>query len=100
LNQVQKRNADRTQSDSALEYLAEAPGPTPLEQALLNDCYQRYLTALPEPLREIAELNLSGRTHKEIATQMGCVVRTVERKLALISEKWQKMALASVGSEL
>jgi DNA-directed RNA polymerase specialized sigma24 family protein len=96
---LQKRNAGRTQSDSSLDRLAEAPGPTPLEQALLNDCYERYVTALPDMLREIAELHLSGCTHKEIAGQVGCVVRTVERKLAIISEKWQKIALASVGSE-
>jgi RNA polymerase sigma factor (sigma-70 family) len=96
---VQKRNADRTQSDSSLDRLAEAPGPTPLEQALLNECYQRYVTALPETLRDIAELYLSGCTHQEIAAHVGFVVRTVERKLALIFEKWQKIALASVRSE-
>jgi DNA-directed RNA polymerase specialized sigma24 family protein len=96
---VQKRDAGRTQGDSVLDRLAEAPGPSPLEQALLNDCYDRYVSALPQPLRDIAELHLSGCTHKEIADQIGCVVRTVERKLALISEKWQKIALVSVGSE-
>jgi RNA polymerase sigma factor (sigma-70 family) len=96
---LQKRNADRTQSDSLLQRLAEATGPTPLEQAVLNECYQQYVTDLPEPLRDIAELHLAGCTHKEIAAQLGCVVRTVERKLALIFESWQKIALASVGSE-
>jgi RNA polymerase sigma factor (sigma-70 family) len=96
---LQKRDAHRTQSDSSLDQVALAPGPTPFEQALLNECYERYVTALPETLRDIAELYLSGCTHKEIAAQVGFVVRTVERKLALIREKWQKIALASVHGE-
>jgi DNA-directed RNA polymerase specialized sigma24 family protein len=89
---VQKRGEGRVQCGSALEILAADAEPTPLEQALLNDCYQHYLDALPDKLRVFAEPYLAGCTHKEIAAQLDCVERTVERKIALILDKWQKMA--------
>jgi DNA-directed RNA polymerase specialized sigma24 family protein len=38
---VQKRGGGRVQGDSGLNVLAEDPEPTPLEYALLNDCYRR-----------------------------------------------------------
>ena len=94
---TQKRSAGRTEGDAALQTLAAAAEPTPLEQALLNDCYTHFVGGLPEKLREVAELYLAGCTHKEIAAQLGCVERTVERKLALILKKWQDMAAASVN---
>jgi RNA polymerase sigma factor (sigma-70 family) len=92
---VQKRSAARTQGDSALEHLANAVEPTPLEQAVLNDCYACYMDGLPKKLRPIAELYLAGFTHREIAARLGCVERTVERKLGLILERWQQMAAVS-----
>jgi RNA polymerase sigma factor (sigma-70 family) len=96
---VQKRNADRTQSDAVLNRLVEDAGPTPLEQALLDDCYAHYLNGLPEKLRGMAELYLAGYTHKEIAAQLGCVERTVERKIPLILARWQQMAAVSMDSD-
>lgn len=92
---VQKRSTGRTQGDSVLNLLAADAEPTPLEHALLNDCYARYMSALPGKLRAVAELYLAGCTHMEIADQLGCVERTVKRKIALVLEKWQKIAAAS-----
>jgi len=94
---VQKRAAGRLQGDSVLNHLAQDDSPTPLEQALLHDCYARYVTALPDKLRDFAELYLAGFTHKEIAARLGCVERTVERKIPLILEKWRKMAGEAEG---
>jgi DNA-directed RNA polymerase specialized sigma24 family protein len=94
---TQKRSAERTEDDAALQSLAAAAGPTPLEQALLNDCYAHFLDGLPDKLREVAELYLAGCTHREIAERLGCVERTVERKLPLVLARWQEMAAASVG---
>ena len=43
-----------------------------------------------EELRQIAIWKLEGRTNEEIARQMGCVTRTVERRLELIRRLWQE----------
>ncbi len=43
-----------------------------------------------EPLREIALWKLEGYTNGEIAQRLGCVERTVERKLWLIKMTWTK----------
>lgn len=39
-------------------------------------------------MREVARLKLESYTNAEIADQLGCTVRTVERKLERIREKW------------
>jgi RNA polymerase sigma factor (sigma-70 family) len=64
----------------------------PEEQALLNDCYEKYVRSLPPELEAIAERYLSGWTHKQIAQEAGCAERTIERKLALIYARWQRLA--------
>ena len=93
---AQKRGGGRVQGDSAIDILARDPTPTPLEQAILKDCYRYYLEELPDNLRSFAESYLAGFTHKEIARQLGCVERTVERKISRILETWREMATESV----
>jgi DNA-directed RNA polymerase specialized sigma24 family protein len=83
----------------SLQELAAGNEHTPLEQALLKDCYRHYVDGLTEHLRDFAELYLAGCTHKEIAARKGCVERTVERKVALILEKWHAMAVDSVNED-
>jgi DNA-directed RNA polymerase specialized sigma24 family protein len=107
---VQKRGGGRVQGESALagtapsgdgsrrglEQVADA-GLSPQEQALLDDCYQHYVGALPEHLRDYAELYLGGLTYQEIADRMGCTERTVDRKMALILAHWQALAALSTA---
>jgi RNA polymerase sigma factor (sigma-70 family) len=93
---VKKRNAAAVKGESALEELSDAAAPSPLEQALLNDCYEHYLNKLPENHRNFAELWLAGYTHKEIAEHQGCVERTVERKIDRILADWRELAIASM----
>jgi DNA-directed RNA polymerase specialized sigma24 family protein len=81
--------------DLSLDGLAEDPAPSPLEQALLNDCYEQYVGGLPDKLRPFAEMCLAGMTHREIAAAVPCAVRTVERKMACILQRWQDVAAAS-----
>jgi RNA polymerase sigma factor (sigma-70 family) len=66
----------------------------PDEQALLNDCYERYVRSLPPELEAIAERHLAGWTHKQIAEEAECAERTIERKLSLIYARWQQLAEA------
>src|SRR5207244_3169036 len=68
---VAKRGGGKVRGESALDALAsgsairgldqaEGAGPTPLEQALLNDCYDHHMNGLDDNLRRIAELHLAG----------------------------------------
>jgi RNA polymerase sigma-70 factor (ECF subfamily) len=93
---VKKRSAAAAEEESALEELTDAVEPTPLEQAVLNDCYQHYLNSLPENHRDFAELWLAGYTHKEIAEHLGSVERTVRRKIARILTEWRGLGLADM----
>ena len=109
---VQKRGGAKQPDQSDLELLVafgEHHGEdasiadslqTPLEQAILNDCYQHYLTILPDRLRDFAELYLAGFTNTENAVRLRCSERTVERKIALILKKWRAKAAESVGEDL
>jgi RNA polymerase sigma factor (sigma-70 family) len=102
---VQKRGGGKVRGESDLGPLAglhgvAGAGPTPLEQAILDDCYRHYVGRLPQRLRDFAELYLAGCTHREIAARLGCVERTVERKVPLILQQWQQMALEGLGEEV
>jgi len=80
---------DGTQSAHwALEQM-DAAGPTPAEAAVLNEALERRLEALADPdLRQIALWRLEGYTNREIADQLDCTERSVERRLVRIRSKW------------
>jgi RNA polymerase sigma factor (sigma-70 family) len=108
---VQRRGGGRVRGESVLDDPAgsgetgrgleqvEDPGLSPEEIALLQDSYQHYVQALPEKLRDFAELYLAGLTHQEIGDRLGCSERTVDRKLALIMARWQEMAAAGLSQD-
>jgi DNA-directed RNA polymerase specialized sigma24 family protein len=87
-----RKGAGHVQQGSAIMRLAEDSACSPLEEAILKDCYQKYVGNIPQNLRPYAELFLQGHTRLEIAGRMGCADRTVDRKLALIREYWQSIA--------
>jgi RNA polymerase sigma factor (sigma-70 family) len=63
--------------------------PTPEEAALLSDeIKQRLASVGDQRLADIAMAKLQGLTHQEIADQLGCSTRSIERKLAIIRRKW------------
>lgn len=102
---TKKRGGGQVRHQSALGALADADLPwdtadararSPLEEAILHDCYRCYIDDLPEELRPFAELHLAGLTHREVGERLGCVERTVERKMAMILKRWQKLAAESV----
>jgi DNA-directed RNA polymerase specialized sigma24 family protein len=64
-------------------------GPTTELAAQLSDEYQRLMEQLVDPtLQSVATWKLEGYTNDEIAARLGCVTKTVERKLARIRSKW------------
>jgi RNA polymerase sigma factor (sigma-70 family) len=83
--------AERDDGESAhwaLEQM-DAAGPSPAEAALLNEALERRLEALADPeLRQIALWRLEGYTNREIADQLDCTERSVERRMERIRSKW------------
>jgi DNA-directed RNA polymerase specialized sigma24 family protein len=67
----------------------DSDGPTPAEAALLNEALEHRFRKLSDPgLRQIAQWKLEGYTNPEIAAQLDCTLRTVERKLERIRAYW------------
>jgi DNA-directed RNA polymerase specialized sigma24 family protein len=63
--------------------------PTPELAAQLAEEFERLMKQLGDStLERIATLKLEGYADDEIAARLGCVTRTVERKLALIRRTW------------
>ncbi|MEQ8788297.1 MAG: ECF-type sigma factor [Pirellulaceae bacterium] len=103
INQIQhamtlKQGQGQVTSLTPLAYLAADSSPTSSHEALLRDCYTHYVGELPDELRPFAEMHLAGLTNAEIAQQLDCVERTVERKLALLRSRWRKLADVSLES--
>jgi DNA-directed RNA polymerase specialized sigma24 family protein len=65
--------------------------PTPALTAQFAEEYQRLLEQLGDStLQSVATWKLEGYTDGEIAARLGCVTRTVERKLARIRNLWAR----------
>ncbi len=85
------RSIDHTVDSSWDETLEPVIGnePTPEFALQITEEYQRLLTSLPDPtLRQIAVWKMERYTHDEIAEKLGCVRRTVQRRLLLIQQIW------------
>ena len=72
--------------------------PTPEFAAQISDNLQHLLKVLDatgDPdLRRIAILKMDGYSNQDIAESVGCVRRSVERKLQLIAGLWEKDGVA------
>lgn len=68
--------------------------PTPDFAVEMSDQLERLLSRLDSTgdldLRQIALLKMQGYKTPEIAEQIGCVSRTIERKIQVIARLWQK----------
>lgn len=72
-----------------------APEPTPEFAALVAEETEHLLALLPDDaMRRIAQFKLDGRTNEDIAAELGCAVRTVERRLGLIRRTWRERGVA------
>jgi DNA-directed RNA polymerase specialized sigma24 family protein len=68
-----------------------APEPTPEFAALMAEECRRLLDELPsDELRSITVWKMQGDTTEEIAVRLGCAPRTVERKLQMIRNRWER----------
>jgi DNA-directed RNA polymerase specialized sigma24 family protein len=82
--------ADGAAQDLALTQ-ALSREPTPAFAAQVAEECGRLLAHLDDPdLRSIALWKMEGYTTEEIAAQLGCVPRTVERRLRVIRSLWNE----------
>jgi DNA-directed RNA polymerase specialized sigma24 family protein len=65
--------------------------PSPEFAAQVAEECQRLLARLQDAeLRAVAVWKMEGYTHEEIAAKLGCVPRTIDRKLATIRSIWKR----------
>jgi DNA-directed RNA polymerase specialized sigma24 family protein len=94
-NARQKRRSSGTQSLDALRgdeaaYDPAGSEPTPDFAMQIAEEVERLLQALgTDELRQLALWKMEGYANREIAVLMGCVERTVERKLWIIRQTWE-----------
>src|SRR5262249_22280111 len=82
--------ADSSRQAAAWEQI-ERPGPTPAFAAQVAEECRRLLDRLDSPeLRRVALCKMEGYNNEEIAAQVGCGLRTVERRLRLIRSIWEQ----------
>jgi RNA polymerase sigma factor (sigma-70 family) len=88
-----QRPAGAVGLDDPAELLSREPSPE--LAAEVADEYRRLLGRLDDKqLRDIALWKVEGHTNEEIAGRLGCVVRSVERKLHRIRAVWEEAGVA------
>lgn len=95
-----RKGGGRVQGGSNVMRLVEDSTYSPLHEAILKECYEKYVAGMPEGLRRFAELFLRGFTRQEIAERAGCAARTVDRKLVLVKAYWQSVARQCVTHDI
>jgi DNA-directed RNA polymerase specialized sigma24 family protein len=84
--------ADSAGAEAGLEQVVSRE-PTPELAAQLAEECRRLLGRLNDAtLQTLALLKMEGYTNHEVATRLGCALRTVERKLRLIRQIWKEPA--------
>jgi RNA polymerase sigma factor (sigma-70 family) len=91
----QKRGAGRASldagGDGALLQQVLSREPSPAFAVEVAEQYQRLLARLDNPdLVRVTGLKMEGYTNDEIAGQLNCTTRTVERRLRIIRGLWEK----------
>jgi DNA-directed RNA polymerase specialized sigma24 family protein len=99
--QTQKRGGGHVKGESALMAASEPEAPSGLQEMLANgptpafaaeiaeECERLLDTLGDKHLRSIAIMKMDGYTAAEIASELSCGQRSVERALQLIRAKWR-----------
>jgi len=86
----------RTEGEDDIAGIGQVLGrePTPeLANMVAEDCQHLLALLGDETLHQVAVHKLEGFSNKEIAEKLGCVTRSVERKLQRIRDKWSREGL-------
>lgn len=92
--------ADSSPGGDAFDRVAGAPRSLPLAEPTLEEPSEAFVDQLLDTFtlcygaldameRQVLRGRMQGYTNDEIAAQVGCVTRTVERKLKVIRSRWQ-----------
>lgn len=106
----QKRGGGRVLDEAALDGHDSAPRnglaqvighePSPEFSAMVTEEFRHLLGSLRKPeFVEIALKKFEGFTNAEIAQELGCVERTVERKLEIIRKTWLSQTPVDTDAE-
>lgn len=82
------RNDNPDEINGLAQILGQEPTPE-LACQVAETCGLMLGQLEDQELRQIALRKMEGYSNQEIATELECVVRTVERKLARIRQKWE-----------
>jgi DNA-directed RNA polymerase specialized sigma24 family protein len=100
----QKRGGGATRGESAFQAAPGGEGEPGLEQVVGSEPTPEFAAQMAEEcqhllgklgegdLREVALWKMEGYSNEEIAAKLGCVPRTIERKVALIRTLWEDSA--------
>lgn len=73
--------------DPLAQVIGREPSPE-LAAALIDEIRRRFADLPDESLRVVASRRMEGHSNAEIAAELDCSLRTVERKLELIRRAW------------
>jgi DNA-directed RNA polymerase specialized sigma24 family protein len=73
---------------NGIENVAGATATPDVEVEFIETCGQLFDALPDDSFKDIARLRMEGHTVEQIATQLGFVSRTVERKIKIIREIW------------
>ena len=99
----QKRGGGKVKGESFFDYpRGSSSAPAGMEQIMAHDPTPDFALQVAEEcqllldrlgnaeLRSVALWKMEGYTNEEIAAKLGCVPRTVERKLRVIRSRWNQ----------
>lgn len=85
------KRGDGRRVDASVISPMVAPEPTPEFAAIVASEMEHLLALLPDDsMRSIAQAKLDGHTNEDIAVELGCALRTVERRLGIIRRTWRE----------
>lgn len=94
----EKRGGGRVRGEAEIDVPGSVPfrldtllseEPTPEFAAMMNEQCSRLLDCLDDDLRRIALGKLQGYSNHELADELNCGLRTIERRLDLIRRIWE-----------
>jgi RNA polymerase sigma factor (sigma-70 family) len=90
-----KRGGGKVSASERADALEQVLSREPTAESVaifLEDC-ERLLNLLLDSEREVAVRKLEGYTNEEVASQLKCSLRTVERRLGIIRAAWSNCDL-------